>query len=273
VLPIQGPITPYRRVCGAIFIFIAAALAPNVHFAVKLATSPRAAGWTIWGMLALYVLVILVPGLRQVGHLASMVTLVIALVLTSLAMACSQPVKQLIATATGFYADAMPWQGVRAQGPTWTYRNPFAGYRLQVPRTWVSTPGPIEGTSELSRQPAANSGVVGRLRPSCDLLDEPLPMTVEPLVEESAQARRHCSRWQGLEACLVERSGAPSSPDVVRWQWLGRERGRGVVIRLLFDLRGEDARNEALAIINSLDVAALEASACPNPMQWAEFSP
>ena len=86
VLPVVGPITPYRRLCGSAFLVVAAVLAPNVHFAVSLLLSPDAARISTWALFGLYLLLILLPAVRRVSHATSLIALIVACSLVALAM-------------------------------------------------------------------------------------------------------------------------------------------------------------------------------------------
>lgn len=274
---IFGQITPYRRLCGSIFVFIAAALAPNVHYALTLALSSHAAQLSIWGMVALYLMIIAPPPLRQVTSTASIIALVVALILVATEMALERQVKQALATLIGFYGDTVPWPQAAPAEAAQAYRNPFGGYTLRIPKAWEQLPGPIEGTHEFVLRAPGNGAVAARLRPTCDLTEDPMPMTVEGMLGGTSSLKRSCDRWRGLESCLLERDadtrGSLATP--LRWEWLGRDPSSKSQIRLMFEVYDERARADVLTIINSARPveAPFEASACPNPVEWAEAFP
>jgi hypothetical protein len=254
-------------------LVIALVVAPNLHFAMSLAVSPAAARLSIWACLLLYLIFISVPALRRVTNGASIIALVVALVLVALVNVLAKPVKRMAAAAIGFYDEQLPWLKAQPAQSTWTYRNPFGGYTLQIPQAWTQSSGPIAGTTELILRRGERTVMAARLRPSCDVSDEPMAVTVAQMLSEGQSVRRYCGHTQGLEACLLAREGAAASPKTpVRWEWLGRRNGTDTQIRLMFEIFDEDARGDALSIIASAKASSTpyNATACPNASEWAE---
>lgn len=273
MLPILGPITPYRRLCGATFLVIALVLAPNLHFVISLAVSPAVARLSIWASLGLYVIVIAVPALRRVTNGTSVAALVLAILLVALVNIFANRVKEIAAASIGFYDEQLPWLKTQPAQPTWTYRNPFGGYTLQIPHAWEQNSGPIAGTTELILRRGQQARIAARLRPTCDVSDNPLAVTVVDMLGKGQRIVHNCGDSHGVEACLLASDGVHASPATpVRWEWLARRTGTSAQIRLSFELFDEDARGDALSIIASANAApaSYNASACPNPSEWAE---
>jgi hypothetical protein len=271
--PVLGSITPYRRLCGAIFMSIAAVVAPNLYFVMTLLFSSRVAGLSIWAVLALYFAIILIPAVRRVSPMGSFVALGATGVLITLSTINAAQIKHVLAVSVGFYDDLLPWVAAPTQATGTECRNEFAGFSLRVPQNWTQRNGPLAGTIELTLVAPDTGRTKIRLRPTCDRTEAPLAVTVVELPRDRSDLQRKCGRWQGLDSCLLDYGVNPSaagSPE--HWEWLAHDTARGVNVRLMIDLFDSAHLSDVLPIIQSVRPASKDFSAtgCPNPSEWTD---
>jgi hypothetical protein len=260
-------ITPYRRVCGALLLLIIALVAPNLRFVTAVLGSQQASVAAPLVVFALYVLIVFLPPVRRVTLFASWVVLVVVGLAICVGLGFDAEIKRVLADTAGVYEDEPVWRDVAFPGATSAYQHPLAGYTLRAPDTWQLTSGPTDTDKQFIRSQGAKRAAI--LRPSCDVNDQPLAVTVQRLQERWPEARRVCSHTRGLHACLLRRPLRDGSGEA--WEWIAQKPGSRRSMWLQFLMYDALANKEAFAIIDSARPVPDNAPSlpCPVPAEWA----
>lgn len=260
-------VTPYRRVCGAILLLLVSVVGPNLRFMTAVADIDAGRIVVPLVLLVVYALLVLLPPVRRVSLTTSWIVLVAVGVAISVGLGFDDEIKRSLAYGVGMFGDAPPWRDPAYQGKTRPFEHPLARYTLRVPDTWQLTPGPMAGTPELIKRERTKESAV--LRPSCEVSGRPLAVTVQRLREQSTAWLRVCTRWRGLDACLLKR--VVGEGKVQEWEWIGQKPGSSRSIRLQFFLFDKGSEDEINAIIRSVEPAppGVGSLPCPVPLEWA----
>jgi hypothetical protein len=257
-----GVITPYRRVCGSALLLLVSVVLPNVAFAAGI-VSAEAGTVTPWIVLACFVAFAMLPPVRRVSERASWLVLASTALAIALGYGFEVQIKESLAQAAGMF-DAPPvWRDAPAAGRPFTH--PMAGYTTRVPAAWKQEEGPMKSLYQFVRR--EGSTVAALLRPSCDVGEEPLAVTVRKLEAQWPDMRRTCSHWHGLDCCLLRWQ----RPHGEEWIWFARARDATRSIRMEFQIDDSRLEREAYAIINAVKPApaSFVGSPCPVPVEWA----
>lgn len=260
-------VTPYRRVCGVALLLIVSVLGPNLHFFVGTAVSEPVALAALCGLYALFAGFALLPVVRHVSERASFIALFAVGALIAAAYGLDGSIKEALARGAGMFDDPAPWSRASTPQSAQPFVHPMAGYTIRVSSAWKQTPGPMTGTNEFALQREGTT--LAMLRPSCDVDETPLAVTVRGLQAQWPDLRRTCSRWRGLEACLLRRD--LPEPKAEWWNWIARRPGSSRAIRLEFFVYAPRAESDVYATINSVEPAAMDFTgpSCPTPLEWA----
>lgn len=251
----------------AILLLLVAAVVPNLHYFVAIASSAGAARAAVWIAFAVYAGLAWLPAVRRVSERTSFVVLLCVGFSLALSYGFDARLKQALARAAGMFDGAAPWDSVPFSDDTQEFVHPIAGYRLRVPQTWQLSQGPMSSASQFSLR--LDGKLAAILRPSCDLSEAALGVTVRQLEVQWPGLRRSCSRWRSLEACLLRR--ATSDANYEHWSWIGRRPGAKRSVRLDFLVYDSRAARDIYAVIGSVQPAPGDGSglACPVPLEWA----
>lgn len=260
-------ITPYRRLCGTVLLVVAAVLGPNLQFATAIATSPRVGGLARWVLVGISAAFLMLPALRRISERASWLVLLLSVSSIAGAYVFDARIKEALARAAGMFDARAPWADARLSASANPFVHPLAGYTLRTPRAWEHTPGPMHGTSEFVVRQESRLGAI--LRPSCEVSEEPLAVTVRKLEEQWPALRRACSHFGGLDACLLRRPLPAGNGEL--WDWIAHVPDTARSIRLQFLIYERSAEHDAYAIIGSAEPApsAFRGLPCPTPLEWA----
>jgi hypothetical protein len=260
-------VTPHRRVCGAILLVLVAAVVPNLHYFVAIASSDGMAQASVWIAFAVYAGLAWLPAVRRVSERTSFVVLLCVGLVLALCYGFDASLKQALARAAGMFDDAAPWDGVPFSDDSQEFVHPIAGYRLRVPQTWQLSEGPMSGASQFALR--LDGELAAIMRPSCDLTKAALGVSVRQLEMQWPGLRRSCSRWRSLEACLLKHAASDANHEW--WNWIGRRPGAMRSVRLEFLVYDSRAARDIYAVIGSVQPAPGDgpALACPVPLEWA----
>ena len=249
-------------------MLLVAVIAPNLHFAVAIASNAGAAQASLWIVYVLYAGFAWLPAVRRVSERASFVVLLGVGFVVVLCYGFDSSLKQALARAAGMFGAPALWDGVPFIDDTQEFIHPYAGYRLRVPRTWQFSQGPMTGASQFTLQRDGTAAAI--LRPSCDLDETPLSVVVRQLEEQWPELRRSCSHWRSLEACLLQR-GTTDPKQAEWWEWIARRPGAMRSVRLGFLVYDARAARDIYAIIGSVEPAPGDGQGpgCPVPLEWA----
>lgn len=155
-------VTPYRRVCGAVLLLLVAVIAPNLHFAVAIASNAGAAQASLWIVYVLYAGFAWLPAVRRVSERASFVVLLGVGLVVEFCYGFDSSLKQALARAAGMFGAPALWDGVPFIDDTQEFIHPYAGYRLRVPQTWQLSQGPLTGASQFTLQLDGTAAAIAR---------------------------------------------------------------------------------------------------------------
>ncbi|MDD9966961.1 MAG: hypothetical protein OXR73_12085 [Myxococcales bacterium] len=237
--------TPYRRVCGTLALLMVSVLAPNLGFAIAVAKSWEAVEASRWMLLAALAGVVLLPPVRRVSERTSWVVLISTCLCVTVVYSNDLEIKKSVAEAAGMFDDLAPWNGAPVPPSARTIAHPDDGYTLRVSDSWVQAPGPIENVTRLTLR--RDGALVAVLRPSCAILEIPLAVRVLDLEKANGFRRVACSRWHGLDTCLLARP-APDGKGT-EWDWYAGGPVQYMHLQLL--LYSSEAKQDVYAILNS----------------------
>ncbi|MDB4986424.1 MAG: hypothetical protein JWN04_1602 [Myxococcaceae bacterium] len=263
-------LTPYRRVCGAMLLVLVSVVGPNVGFAASIALSPTSAGFVYWALYGACAAIALLPAVRRVSEGTSWLFLVGSVVVIIAGYSFDSNVKEELARAAGMFDAPAAWRDAPSEVSSLVYEHPSAHYTMRIPSDWEQEAGPMRNLHQFVRH--RGDTVTTILRPSCEVDDEPLSVTVRKLEQQWPELRRTCSHWHGLNCCLLQRPS--NKPGEVMWLWLARAPGSTRSISLLFlidDIDNARVTQDLYAILNSVKPAPSESAGmpCPVPLEWA----
>ncbi|MDB4985024.1 MAG: hypothetical protein JWN04_202 [Myxococcaceae bacterium] len=264
------PVNPYWRVCGSVLLLLVAVVGPNVGFTASIALAPASASLVYWGLYGACAALALLPSIRRVSEGTSWVCLASSLALIVVGYSFDASIKEALARAAGMFDAQAAWRDASPGASSRAYTQPWAHYTMRIPEDWQQEDGPMRDLHQFVRYRADTA--TARLRPSCEVGEEPLSVTVRKLEAQWPELRRACSHWHGLDCCLLQRPS--SKPREEMWLWLARAPGSTRSISLLFLIeQAESARvePEVYAMLSSVKPAPPETASmpCPEPLEWA----
>jgi hypothetical protein len=271
LLPILGPITPYKRVCGAAVLLTIAIIAPYAKFVATLIWSHTAGNVAVYLSFAVLVTAMLSVRSQNISATAETAWLLFVAVFLVTNYAIGSQIRNAIAEAAGVFNGTSPGPQEPLLGSLRFHH--AAGYRVDVPEDWTRRDHVDTNLTDFSLR--NSGGVAAEFRPHCDLLASSVVAEVFQALEADGRVSHTCYRWHGFEACLMKRPQILGQQSGQRWEWLGKHAGAAHAVRLIFLLYQPtlSLQDQVLRIFAS---TAAEDPTTPNPMcatplEWAEY--